>query len=412
MNHTPAVLMVGGRPVHQRLAGDLPRITELVLAEVTARLPAYRRLPDDALSGEIAGIIERALSLFATVLQTAQLPTPRDMAFMRESAARRAEEGLPFDAVLTAYHIGVQVLWDSLAPDVRPDEVRDLMAVNSLALRCLELVTPAVGAGYLDERRTALDDESSARQALLSALLSGVAAELATAREGLHVPPGYLVLAVAVHQRPDDLGAGGDATVAGRRRLGRLRAELHRQAGGPVLSSLTPDGGIVLLERPRGVGEPTKRDRDRLDRLVADVGRVAGADLTVGVTAAEPAGVAAAAEIAREVLAVVRRSGRAPGVYQLDDVLLDYQLSRPGAALERLAAILLPLAGSDELVETLATFLRAGGRRPAASELHVHPNTVDYRLRKVLELTGLDATRIADASLLGAALAARTSCRP
>jgi hypothetical protein len=297
------------------------------------------------------------------------------MAFMRESAARRAEEGLPFDAVLTAYHIGVQVLWDSLAPDVRPDEVRDLMAVNSLALRCLELVTPAVGAGYLDERRTALDDESSARQALLSALLSGVAAELATAREGLHVPPGYLVLAVAVHPRPDDLGAGGDATVAGRRRLGRLRAELHRQAGGPVLSSLTPDGGIVLLERPRGVGEPTKRDRDRLDRLVADVGRVAGADLTVGVTAAEPAGVAAAAEIAREVLAVVRRSGRAPGVYQLDDVLLDYQLSRPGAALERLAAILLPLAGSDELVETLATFLRAGGRRPAASELHVHPNT-------------------------------------
>ncbi|MGW7416296.1 helix-turn-helix domain-containing protein, partial [Streptomyces sp. NPDC054863] len=42
--------------------------------------------------------------------------------------------------------------------------------------------------------------------------------------------------------------------------------------------------------------------------------------------------------------------------------------------------------------------------------LHIHPNTVDYRLRKIAELTGADPLKTADVALLGAALAARTAC--
>ncbi|MFD4676480.1 PucR family transcriptional regulator [Lentzea sp. NPDC058450] len=105
--------------------------------------------------------------------------------------------------------------------------------------------------------------------------------------------------------------------------------------------------------------------------------------------------------LAREVLAVA--SG--PGLFRLTDVLLEYQLSRPSAALGPLAEIVAPL--TEELVQTLEVYLRRGSRRPAASELHVHPNTVDYRLRRVAELTGLDPTRIEHVTLLTAALAAR-----
>lgn len=64
---------------------------------------------------------------------------------------------------------------------------------------------------------------------------------------------------------------------------------------------------------------------------------------------------------------------------------------------------------NEELLETLRAFLRHSGRRPAASFLHVHPNTVDYRLRRITNLTGLDPTRVGDAALLGAALAAHTA---
>jgi hypothetical protein len=253
-------------------------------------------------------------------------------------------------------------------------------------MRYLQVVTPVVSAGYLDERQTMFDDERSARQALLAGLLDG-------SREA---DGPVVVLAVHVPPHPDELTDGVDAAVAGRRKLRRLRTELERHSREPVLSALTPQGGLALV--PGG-------DSGRVEQIVADVARAAGVALTVAAVAAPPSGVAAAAGLAREVLAVAVRRG--PGLYRLTDVLLEYQLSRPSAALEPLASIVAPL--SDELVQTLEVYLRRGSRRPAATELHVHPNTVDYRLRRVAELTGLDPTRIEHVTLLAAALAARSA---
>ena len=374
--------VIGGRPVASRLVAELPSFVRQVLAEITTRVPAYQQLPGEELAGDITRVIEQTLQAFAEVLRTGTLPTGEELRFLRESAARRAEEGVPIDVVLTAYHVGIQVVWEALVPEARPEEVGQVLELNALAMRYLQVVTPAVSAGYLDERQTMFDDERSARHTLLTSLLDGSA----------EAGP-YVVLALHVPAHPDELTPGVDASVAARRKLRRLRTELERHSRDPVLSSLAPDGGIALLP-----GEDFP-----LDRIVADVTRSAGVPLTVAAVAAPPSGVAAAARLAREVLAVAVRSG--PGLYRLEDVLLEYQLSRPSAALEPLAAIVSPL--SDELVETLEVYLRRGSRRPAATELHVHPNTVDYRLRRVAELTGLDPTRIEHVTLLTAALAAR-----
>lgn len=375
--------VIGGRPVADRLAAELPAFVRRVLAELVERVPAYRQLPAEELSGDIARVIEGSLRAFAEVLRTRELPSPEELRFLRESAARRAEEGVPIDVVLTAYHVGIQVVWDVLVPEARPEEVGEVLALNALALRYLQVVTPVVSAGYLDERQTMFDDERSARQTLLTGLLAGT-----VEASGPHV-----VLAFHVPPHPDELLSEVDASVAGRRKLRRLRTELERHSREPVLSSLGVDGGLALLP-----GEDFP-----LDRIVADVTRAAGVPLTVAAVAAPPSGVATAALLAREVLHVALRSG--PGLYRLDDVLLEYQLSRPSAALEPLASIVAPL--TDELMQTLEVYLRRGSRRPAATELHVHPNTVDYRLRRVAELTGLDPTRIEHVTLLTAALAAR-----
>ncbi|MFS8102008.1 helix-turn-helix domain-containing protein [Lentzea alba] len=374
--------VIGGRPVADRLAAEMPSLVRRVLAEIVERVPAYQQLPAEELSGDITRVTDHALRAFVAVLGSGQLPSADELRFLRESAARRAEEGVPVDVVLTAYHVGIQVVWESLVPEARPEEVADVLALNALALRYLQLVTPVVSAGYLDERQTMFDDERSERQALLAGLLDG----------SVTAGP-YVVLALHVPPHPDELLEGVDAAVAARRKLRRLRTELDRHSREPVLSSLGVDGGIALLP-----GED-----ERLDRIVAEVTRAAGVELTVAAVAARPSGVAAAAELAREVLAVALRSG--PGLYRLTDVLLEYQLSRPSAALEPLAAVVAPL--SDELVQTLEVYLRRGSRRPAATELHVHPNTVDYRLRRVAELTRLDPTRIEHVTLLTAALAAR-----
>ena len=377
--------VIGGRPVASRLVAEMPAFVRQVIASLVERVPAYAQLPAEELDGDIFRVTEHALRAFGEVLATGELPSADELRFLRESAARRAEEGVPIDVVLTAYHVGIQVVWEALVPEARPEEVADVLALNALALRYLQLVTPVVSAGYLDERQTMFDDERSARHTLLAGLLDG------TVQGGP-----FVVLAMHVPPHPDELSVGVDASVAGRRKLRRLRTELERHSREPVLSSLRSDGGIALLP-----GEDFP-----LDRIVADVTRAAGVPLTVAAVAASPSEVAAAAVLAREVLLVAARSG--PGLYRLGDVLLEYQLSRPSATLEPLAAIVSPLP--DELVETLEVYLRRGSRRPAATELHVHPNTVDYRLRRVAELTGLDPTRIEHVTLLAAALAARRAC--
>ncbi|MFC6087742.1 PucR family transcriptional regulator [Saccharothrix lopnurensis] len=380
-----------------------------MLVELVTRIPDYDRLPREELTGDIARVVERALRSFTTFLRSGTAPGRAELAFLRESAARRAEEGVPAEVVLTAYHVGVQVVWDSLAPDVRPGDIGAVMAVNSLALRYLGLVTPAVAAGYVDERQAIAEDERSAQHTVLSALLSGEGVDAAVAQSGTPLPPCYLVLALGVGPHRDEAVEGVDAVVAGRRKLRRLRARLDRR--GPVLSALTPEGGTALLPRRVGPGVLPERTWAEVDELVGELGRAAGAVVTAGVVAAEPAEVPEAAVTAREVLDVALRFGRSPGAYRLDDVLLEYQMSRPSRALGRLATLLSSLEENDELLRTLEVFLRAGGRRQAASELHVHPNTVDYRLRRVRELTGLNPAEPGGAALVRAALVARAARR-
>lgn len=76
--------------------------------------------------------------------------------------------------------------------------------------------------------------------------------------------------------------------------------------------------------------------------------------------------------------------GKPPGRYGLADVLLEYQLTRPSAAREELACLLGPLERHPDLLSTVETYLRLGlDRRRTAAALHLHPNTVDYRVRPI-----------------------------
>jgi DNA-binding PucR family transcriptional regulator len=76
------------------------------------------------------------------------------------------------------------------------------------------------------------------------------------------------------------------------------------------------------------------------------------------------------------------------------DYLLETLVGRSTRVEARLKdKVLGPLADDDhgELAKTLQTFLRCRFDRTAASEaLHVHRNTLAYRLGRIEEITGLD----------------------
>jgi sugar diacid utilization regulator len=123
--------------------------------------------------------------------------------------------------------------------------------------------------------------------------------------------------------------------------------------------------------------------------------------------------IARAAAQAQDVVKLARALGRPPGGYLLRDVLLEYQLTRTSDAQSELAQLLDPLDRNPDLPLTLEVYLDHDlDRRKTAAALHVHPNTLDYRLRRIVDLTGLDPSTTRGLQLLGAALAARRLTAP
>ncbi|MFF8840170.1 PucR family transcriptional regulator [Streptomyces sp. NPDC015130] len=403
---------LGGIPVHKRLLDAAPSLAPAVMARLVEQLPAYGALPSEQLRGDTAQAVDHGIRTFIEVLRTGEAPREAELANIRESSARRADEGIPLEAVVGAYHFGAEACVAQVLSAAEPGDLSDVLLVQRQLLGFLRLVSCAVAAGYVQERQAALGDEQVARQSLLSQLLEGGDPRAAAGRAGIPLPPRYLVLGITMGPHPDELLPDVNRSVAVRRKLRRLRNELQRRTPGVPLAVLSGDGGLALVPDETPAGELDRADRDRLTRLVEDLSRMCGAELLVAAAAAAPEGVADAARLVGEVRQVAKASGRGPGLYVLDDVLLEYQLSRPSPASKALAALLAPLAARPELLDTLRTFLACGiDRRQAAARLQVHPNTVDYRLRSATKLTGLDAARGADQLTLRAALAAHDAVR-
>ncbi|MDT3398977.1 helix-turn-helix domain-containing protein [Streptomyces sp. B1866] len=408
MTGDQTAISYGGTPLYQRLARAVHDLTATVVGELAKQLPVYRFLPSEQLGNDIFHMTEQALRDFVEVLRTGRLPTPDQLAAVRESAAVRAEEGVPLAAVISAYHVGARVSAERMNEAAGPEDLSAAFAAHELLLRYLELMTSSVCAGYAMERQTAFGEEYLARQDLLSALLDGPGALEAVRRTGVRLPAGYLVLSLAFGPHPDELSPGVNNAVAARRKVRRLRVELERHVAGVVLSTLAVDGGIALVPRDTPADATTDKDWLWLSQVIGYMRQVAGVDVTAGVAAADPDGVAEAARLAAEVREVATTFGHPPGMYRLTDVAFEFQLTRPGPARDQLAALLDPLADKPELLETLHTFMAGPiDRRQTAASLRVHPNTVDYRLRKVAALTGLDTSRPADLPTIRAALAAR-----
>ncbi|MPZ72778.1 MAG: PucR family transcriptional regulator [Nitriliruptorales bacterium] len=390
------------------------RIDDLASSMVDAfveEVPIYRQLPREQLQGEVLDISRTNLRTFLMCLRERREPTDEELAEARASAARRAEERIPLDSVLTAYHIGGRIGWRALADEAKPGERDQLDDLAERVMRYLQRVTGAVASAYMEEQQLIYGEQRDARRALTEALLVGARDDAGTPlgqarRAGVHLAAGYMVLILRMENTPDEQKAGVTGAVAGRRKVRRVQAALDRLAGEPVLNLLEADGGPVLF--PAGPDSAIDAVR-AAHHLVTDLAAAAGAPVLAGVSWARGSqGVADAADEARDVVELASRLHRPTGTYRLDDVLLEHAVTHPRDTADRLTAVLAPIDDRPDLVETLEQWYAADfDRRSAAAALNVHPNTLDYRLRRVAELTGTDTGSSRGLQLLGAAITAR-----
>jgi hypothetical protein len=378
-------LTVNGRPLHEQLVRGRSIARDLV-ARFVAEIPLYQALPREELDGDITRITATNLRIVERMLRTGVPPTEADLGDLAVSAARRAAEGVPLGAVLTAYSLGIRAMWHALLADAGPEDLADVLSATDLVLRFQQTATSVVATAYAEERQTIFGHERDARHALVTALLAGDPV-------ADRVPDRYAVVVLSLGRSSDE---GTDAGISARRALRRVQDELHS-----ALHLLDAHGGVVLLP----VDQPVPALVDRL-------GVAAGVPVVAAYVLADTTDLPAAHRQARDVLDVVVRLGRPPGAYRLEDVLLEYQLGRVTPATVALAALLDPLADNPDLLPTLELYLAEDlNRRRTAARLHLHPNTVDYRLRRVVALTGLDPARPADVQHIGAALVARRVLR-
>lgn len=379
----------------RRLQRDEERLARAMVAAFAAEIPAFRALPATVLERETLGLARHNLRLFIETVETEELPTDAAFDPLREAAARRATEGIGLDQLLAAYQLGARLGWSALREVARDGEQAAVIAAGDLVLRYTDAVSRAVAGAYLDERLHVAASAQAADWALVDAFLAGRPTGEAAARAGRRLAPAYGVLLVQGLVAREHLRAFEAAIAA----LGR--------PAGEVLWRLSATGANVLVPVPP---ERAPGWLEGADEALAALARAGGDAPLLGTVAwgEGPDGVARAGDEAVTVLRLVAGLGRPPGLYRLDDVLLEAALGGTAAGpAARLAALLAPLEGpgGPELLATLDAYLaHDADRRSTAAALHVHPNTLDYRLRRIAELTGRSPSTARGLQVLGAAL--------
>ena len=347
-----------------RLLADRARDPELLEATVRAarsRSELVAALPEEETRRHTRALVAGVLA----ALEAGGEPGEEVLAAAERLGSDRARQGVPVAALLDGFQAGRAHLVGALIEEGRrlrvPAEVLldGFTRVDAIATALVHRMVHAHRVAELEAARTAREGHLQALRRLLHGEPSAVPAPLD--------PQG------AYHCVVSDVS---DPAAAG-------RLEEALASAGPALCGLVDGrlaGLVARLPDPARLREP---------------GRARGAmpPLMVAAPPARPAEVAPLYRLCRRALRAGTASGLT-GLRPLTDLALATAVEGEAELGRLLAARLLDgLEPADpfhrELAETALTFLEHGGRiEPTAAALHVHGNTVKYRIRRFHELTG------------------------
>jgi hypothetical protein len=345
--------------VAARMRRRIPGVVDTVIAAVREEVPEY----DQPLEGEFGRLISQgvnaALNQFVASLGSDGESSDQSVYEAMGRAEYRA--GRTLDALQSAYRVGARVAWREVASYAEA-ETFDIATLGRLAeamFAYIDRLSAASVRGYSQEQSLRAGSVQSRRQALVELLVSGGPVDPgqgqdAAAEAGWMPPATVAVLAVG----------DADPTV------------LARRLPSGTLAATLPAGAVLLVGDPGAPGR-----RRQLERALK--GRR-------GVLGPEVPWTDASVSCARAVAAWPLHDRGLLG----DDALAEageHTLTLLLAADRRLTADLVrerlaPLAGMTpagraRAIDTLTAWLDAHGDvTAAAAALHVHPQTVRYRL--------------------------------
>jgi hypothetical protein len=349
-----------------RVLDDLDRLAHDSVTNIRRDLAAYAAVPFDEHLAAVTEQQRRRLEALAGH----RLLAEGDLERAAELARRRARQGIAVDVLIGAYHLGDQELWGALCRDPR-SAAPLLPEVAALMLRLLHAISTVLASAHGEVMRELQTHRVTLSQRLIELLLAGRDdAEASRVADALGLDPQASFVA-GLWRRPD-----ADVVLPP-----EVRRELDRAAV-PLVHSAQSGLVVVLVQG----AEP-----EWLDELLSALDL--GPDVGIGLRRPGLAGAALSLGDARLALASAAGSGR--GVARFADVWAEACLL---AEEERLRPLVAEAAGTavahPHLAETVVAFAAADMSVARTAEaLHLHANSVTYRLQRWARLTGWDPRR-------------------
>jgi hypothetical protein len=375
------------------LREQLPAVATHTVAAVTAEVPGYTGALSGPMGQNIEAAVQMALAGFlrlAAGSREADPSTPLGptMEGAYDLGRGEARNGRTMDALLGAYRVGARVAWRELSSVAATAgvEATTMAAFAELVFAYIDELSAASAAGHTDELSTSGRVRDRDLERLGQLLLAGAGDEVLTAaaeRADWPVPatltavlvPSAQVRAVLPALAASTLVVGEDLPDSG--------------AGG---GSVDPSGGadgeavpfsLLLVPDVDAVG------RRHLVRALS------GRHAVVGPVRPWTRVRASFDRAARTAALMVPTTTAYDAPLDTEDHLAELVVTADPDALRDLRArVLAPMSGlrpatRERLEATLRSWLLHQGRRDAvAAELHVHAQTVRYRMGQVRELYG------------------------
>jgi hypothetical protein len=359
------------RPLGAALRPVLPELAEATIAAIGREVPDYAR-PLEGPFGRVLRIgVERALERFVDQIEhpEAHDATSREIYVALGRGEMRG--GRSLDALLAAYRIGARLSWERFvaAGEAAGHEPATLYRLASSIFSYIDAISAESIEGYAQERAAAEGARQSRRRALA----------LLLARDDVSADE---VLDLARHA-----GWPRPATVAGLVAGVADADRLASRLGGDAIAAADRSGAtcIAFVPDPDAPGR-----RAQLETALRDTAAALGPTVTLGRAPHSLARARAAQALVGEGL--LATAGLAVADEHLPALLLHGGDAALAADLATRA--LAPLddlrpGPRARLTETLRAWLDHPGQvQRVAGELHVHPQTVRYRLAQLRELFG------------------------